>query len=823
MDELIKTAQQVIQSPIEDEMKVSYLDYSMSVIVGRALPDIRDGLKPVHRRIIYTMSTMGLHYNKPYRKSAKIVGEVMGNFHPHGDSAIYDTMVRMAQTFSFRMPVVQGQGNFGSVDGDPPAAMRYTEARMAKITEELINDIDKNTVDWVPNYDETTKEPVVLPVSFPHLLVNGSSGIAVGMATNIPPHNLVEVIDAVIFAVENRGQKLKVEDLMKIIKGPDFPTGAYIVGREGIKNAYTTGRGSVVMQAKVKIEETKKGRQQIVVNELPYMVNKAMLMGNIADLVRDKKIEGISDLRDESDKDGIRAVIEVSRGENPEIVLNQLYKHTTLRTTFGIIMLALINGRPKVLNLVDFIENFIEYRKEVITRRAKFELDKAEKRAHILEGLKIALKYLDRVIKIIRGSKSPEEAKNSLITSFELSEVQAQAILDMRLQQLTSLEVNKLEEEYKQLLALIADLKSLLASEKKMLALMVSELIEVKKNFGDARRSEIIAKEKELTVEDMIKEEDMVVTITHNGYIKRMPITTYKAQKRGGRGIMAMDTKEEDFVEDLFVSNTHEYLMFFTNKGRCHWLKVYEIPEASRQGKGKAIVNLIKLEENEKIASYVSVKEFSDKCYLIMSTKNGLVKRTNLSLFGNPRSGGIIAIGLNDDDSLIETKIADENDELFIATKEGMAIRTKVKNFREIGRTGMGVKGITLDKKDFVVSMTVLPEKSKGLTLLTVTESGFGKRTKVEEYRQQSRGGKGLINVKVTDKTKTVVDIKLVDDTNELMIITTKGTLIRTKIKDIKTIGRNTQGVRLIKLKDSETVSAVARIAEQEENESAGE
>ncbi len=817
MEEELKPVSKVIQTAIEEEIKTSYLDYSMSVIIGRALPDIRDGLKPVHRRVLYGLHDMGLYSNKPYRKSAKIVGEVMGNYHPHGDSSIYDTMVRMAQPFVFRMPLIDGQGNFGSVDGDPPAAMRYTEARLSKFAEELLKDLDKDTVDFVPNYDESTKEPTVLPVSFPHLLVNGSSGIAVGMATNIPPHNLGEVIDAVVMMIDNKNTK--IEELMGVIKGPDFPTGAFIIGKEGIKQAYTTGRGSVVMQSKVKIEETKKGKKQIVITELPYMVNKANLLETIAGLVKDKKIEGISDLRDESDKDGTRAVIEVSRSDNPEIILNQLYKHTQMRTSFGIIMLAIVDGRPRVLNIKEFIDNFIQFRKQVIIRRIKFELDKAEKRAHILEGLKIALKYLDRVIKIIRGSSSTEEARVKLIEAFKLSVIQAQAILDMKLQQLTNLEVEKIENEYKELLKLIEHLKSLLASEKKILDLMKSELLEVRKKYADERRTQIIAKEKEMTMEDLIQEEDMVVTITHNGFIKRTPVSAYKAQKRGGRGIIAMETKEEDFIEDLFVSNTHEYLMFFTTKGRCHWLKVYEIPEGARQTRGKAIVNLIKLEEGEKVAAYVSVKTFDQDKFLIMSTESGLIKRSNLSLFGNPRSGGIIAIGLNDDDKLIDTKIASEKDEIFIATMDGMAIRTKVKQFREIGRTGMGVRGINLNKKDKVVSMTILASDKKDSTLLTVTEKGFGKRTKISEYREQSRGGKGLISIKVTDKTGEVVAIKLVEDPNELMIITNKGTLIRTKIKDIKTIGRNTQGVRLIKLKDTEKVSAVARVAEEEDEE----
>jgi DNA gyrase subunit A len=741
----------------------------------------------------------------------------MGNYHPHGDSAIYDTMVRMAQQFTFRMPLIDGQGNFGSVDGDPAAAMRYTEARMHKITEELIRDLDKDTVDFVPTYDESSKEPTVFPVGFPNLLVNGSTGIAVGMATNIPPHNLGEIIDAVVYMINNKGSNVKTEELLKIVKGPDFPTAAYIIGRDGIKKAYETGRGSIVMQAKAKIEETKKGKQQIVVTELPYMVNKAQLIETIAGLVRDKKIEGISDLRDESDKDGVRAVIEISRNDNAEVVLNQLYKHTVMRTTFGVNMLAIVNGKPKTLNLKEILENFIEYRKEVIIRRTKFDLKKAEKRAHILEGYLIALKYLDKVIKIIRSSKNVDTAREALVTTFNLSVVQAQAILDMKLQQLTALEVEKIEKELADLKRLIDELKALLASEKKLFALMVTELLAIKEKFADARRTEIIAREKEITIEDMVQDEDMIVTMTHNGFIKRTPSSAYKSQKRGGRGIIAVTTQDEDFVQDVFVANTKDYMMFFTTKGMCHWLKVYEIPEAVRTAKGKAIVNLIKMDDGEKIAAYVAVKEFKDDQFLLMVTKDGTVKRTNLSLFANPRSGGIIAIGLSEGDALIETKLAKVDDQIFIATKEGKAIRFDAKDIREIGRTGMGVRGINLDKKDSVIAMTVLHSEDKDVTLLTVTEKGFGKKTMVKEYREQSRGGKGLINVKVTDKTGLVVDIKLVSETDELILITTKGTLIRTKVKDIKTIGRNTQGVRLIKIKDGEAVGAVARVVEEDD------
>jgi DNA gyrase subunit A len=804
---------------LEEEMQTSYLDYSMSVIVGRALPDVRDGLKPVQRRILYSTYDVGLFYGKPYRKCAKIVGEVMGNYHPHGDSSIYDALVRMAQKFTFRMPLIDGQGNFGSVDGDPPAAMRYTEARMQKISEDLVKDIEKDTVDFVPTYDESSKEPTVLPVGFPQLLVNGSSGIAVGMATNIPPHNLAEIIDAVVYMIENKDKNIKTDDLLKIVSGPDFPTGAYIIGRDGIKQAYETGRGSITMQAKAKVEETKKGKQQIVITELPYMTNKAQLIETISELVRDKKIDGITDLRDESDKDGIRCVVEISRNDSAEVVLNQLYKHTVLRTTFGVNMLAIVNGKPKTLSLKEILQYFIEFRKEIVIRRTKFELKRAEKRAHILEGLLICLQYLDRVIKIIRSSENTDKARVALIAAFHLSTLQAQAILDMKLQQLTNLEVEKIEKELADLKKLIEELKSLLASEKKMMALITKELLEIKEKYSDERRTEIIAKEKEITVEDMIQDEDMVVTMTHRGFIKRTPSSSYKAQKRGGRGISAVTTQDEDFVQDVFVGNTKDYMMFFTSMGRCHWLKVYEIPEAARTGRGKAIVNLIKLEEGEIISSYVSVKEFKEDMFLLMVTRDGTVKRTSLSLFANPRSGGIISIALSEGDALIETKLCKIDDQVFIATTEGKAIRFDIKDIREIGRTGMGVRGINLDKKDRVISMTVLKSTDKDVTLLTVTGNGFGKRTVVKEYREQSRGGKGLINIKVSDKIGKVVDIKLVNDTDELILVTTKGTLIRTKISGIKTIGRNTQGVRLIKLKDGEAVGAVARLMEADDDE----
>ncbi len=798
---------------VEEEMRHSYIDYSMSVIVGRALPDVRDGLKPVHRRILYSMHDMGLHHNKPYRKSAKIVGEVMGNYHPHGDSAIYETMVRMAQDFNTRYLLVDGQGNFGSLDGDPPAAMRYTEARLSSISAEMLSDIDKDTVPFVPNYDDSTTEPALLPVRIPNLLVNGGTGIAVGMATNIPPHNLNEVIDGILALIENPAIEIK-ELIKKYIKGPDFPTGAYILGKDGILSAYTTGRGSVKMQAKVKVEQIKNGKERLVITELPYQVNKATLIENMAQLVRNKKIEGITDLRDESDRDGVRVIVEIGRNDNAQVVLNNLFKFTSLRSSFGVNMLALVHGRPQTLNLKQILEHFLEHRREVVVRRTKFELDKAERRAHILEGLKIALQFLDKVIRIIRNSPTPAEAREALISNFKLSALQAQAILDMRLQQLTNLESKKIEDEYLELLKTIERLKSILASPKKVLSLIATELEEIKKKYGDARRTEIIAAQADLSIEDLITEEDMVITITNQGYIKRLPVSTYKAQRRGGRGISGITTKLEDFVEHLFIASTHQYILFFTNQGRCYWLKVYEIPEAGRTSKGKAIVNLINIQSGESIEAFIPVKEFSEDKFLMMATELGLVKKIRLDAFANPRSGGIIALSLADGDSLLQVLQASSDDDVVLATQKGKAIRFKVNSIREIGRTGRGVRGISLKAKDKVVGMEVLAQEG---SLLTVTTKGFGKRTKLEEYRIQSRGGQGLINIKATDRNGEVVTIKAVSEMDELMLTTSTGTVIRTTIKDISRVGRNAQGVRLIKVGDNDFVSAVARVPAKEE------
>jgi len=811
--------EKILPVNIEEEMKHSYIDYAMSVIVGRALPDVRDGLKPVHRRLLYAMWEMGLDPSKPYRKSAKIVGEVMGNYHPHGDSAIYDTMVRLAQEWNMRYPLVDGQGNFGSVDGDPPAAMRYTEARLAKVSGEMLADIEKETVDFVPNYDESRLEPVILPVKLPNLLVNGSAGIAVGMATNIPPHNLGEVADALCMLIDN--PEATVDELAKVVKGPDFPTGGYILGRDGIRDAFRTGRGSIQLQAKASIETDKKDREKIVVHELPYQVNKAMLIEAMAELVREKKVEGVKDLRDESDREGMRIVIELQKDANAQVLLNQLYKHTNLRTSFSIIMLALVDGQPRILNLKGLLHFFIQHRKEIIVRRAKFELAKAERRAHILEGYKIALDNLDAVIKLIRASKNTEEAREGLMKRFKLSEIQAVAILELRLQSLTNLERKKIDDEYLEVIKTIERLKGLLASDKKILGLIKEETLAVKEQYGDPRRTEIIAKAQDLTVEDLIAEEQMVVTLSHGGYIKRLPVGTYRSQKRGGKGIAAMGTKEEDFVEALFVASTHDVLLVFTNIGKVHWLKVFEIPETSRAAKGKHISNLLQMAKDEQVASVIAVRDFKQEAFLVMGTRKGLVKKTKLEAYGNPRNGGIIAITLTEGDTLIDVQLGTDKEDLVLATFEGMAIRSSLEEVREVGRVGQGVKGVTLEKKDYVVGMEVVRDP-KG-TLLTVTEHGFGKRTDLEEYRQQGRGGKGLINMKVTDKTGNVVAVRSVRDDDELMVISTNGTMLRMKIADIKTIGRNTQGVRLIRLQDQEQVGAVARVIASKDDEEGGD
>jgi DNA gyrase subunit A len=797
---------------IEEEMKSSYIDYAMSVIVGRALPDVRDGFKPVHRRVLYAMWEMGLEYNKPYRKSAKIVGEVMGNYHPHGDASIYDTMVRMAQEWNLRYPLVDGQGNFGSVDGDPPAAMRYTEARLSKISQEVLADIEKDTVEFGPNYDESREEPLVLPVKIPNLLVNGSSGIAVGMATNIPPHNLGEVVDALCALIDE--PDIAVEALMKIVKGPDFPTAGFILGKDGIKDAYRTGRGSLTLQAKAEIEEDKRERQRIIVTELPYQVNKASLIETMASLVRDKKIEGIRDLRDESDRDGMRIVIELGNNGVAQVVLNQLYKHTNLRTSFGVILLALVNNQPRVLNLKGLLHYFVEHRKDVILRRTRFDLAKAERRAHILEGYKIALANLDKVIAIIRKSKNTEEAREGLMKAFKLSEIQATAILELRLQQLTNLEQLKIDEEYLGLIKLIEQLRALLLSEKKLLGNIKEELLKVKAEHGDARRTQIIAKAGEMAVEDLVAEEDVVVTFSHAGYVKRVPASAYKAQKRGGKGVAAMGTREEDFVERLFVASTHDTLLIFTNLGKVFWKRVFEIPEASRAAKGKHLSSLLPIKE-EAIASVFVLKDFSDKTSLVMITKEGLVKKTALQEYANPRTAGIIAITLTKGDELIGVQMGTDLQDLILASHEGMSIRFPLKEVREIGRTGQGVKGITLEKGDYVVDMEVVKDP-KG-SLLTICESGYGKRSELSEYRVQGRAGKGLINVKVTDKTGKVVGVKPVTNEDELMLITGSGTMLRMKVSDVNTTGRNTQGVRVIKVGGGDRVVAVAKLASADE------
>ena len=813
---------------IEDEMKRSYMDYAMSVIIGRALPDARDGLKPAHRRVLYGMKTMGLSAGRGYRKCAKIVGEVMGNFHPHGDASIYDTLVRMAQDFNMRYPIVDGQGNFGSIDGDPPAAMRYTEARLKSLADDMMTDLDKETVDFTPNYDETTEEPTVLPTPFPNLLVNGSAGIAVGMATNVPPHNLREVIDACIWLIENthlrpadtaaltRGQKLN--SMMKVVTGPDFPTGGFIVGRQGIAQAYLTGRGSVLMRAKSEIETNKKGdRQSIVFTEIPYQVNKAKLIERIADLVGEKTLEGISDLRDESDRDGMRIVVELKRGENADVVLNNLYKHTPLQSGFGIIMLAIVGGRPKVMNLLELVESFVEFRRDVVRRRTEFELRKAEARYHILEGLKIALDHLDAVIALIRGSKTVAEARDGLMTNFSLSQVQSQAILDMQLQRLTGLERQKILDEIAELLGRIERLRAILASERLLMQIIVDELNSVKEQYGDDRRTEIIEGESgELNVEDLIAEEDMAITVSNTGYIKRTAISTYRNQRRGGKGRIGMTTREEDFVGHLFVASTHAYIMIFSDRGRAYWLKVHEIPEIGAVGKGKAIANLVSMEEGEKIAALLAVKEFEDDKFVILGSRKGVVKKTQLSAFSNPRAGGIIAMGIEEGDAVITVQVTDGTGELFIGTRDGMAIRFEEGDVRPMGRSAYGVRGITLRNDDYVVGMEVV---KPGGTLLSVTQHGYGKRTEIEEYRVQSRGGVGIINIQASERNGQVVGVAYVQEGDELLVITQQGMILRMQTNDVRAIGRATQGVRIIDLEDGDHVVSIARLVEKEEEE----
>ncbi len=808
---------------IEDEMKRSYMDYAMSVIIGRALPDVRDGLKPAHRRVLYGMKTMGLSATRGYRKCAKIVGEVMGNFHPHGDASIYDTLVRLAQDFNMRSPLVDGQGNFGSIDGDPPAAMRYTEARLESLGDEMMTDLDKETVDFVPNYDETTEEPTVLPAPFPNLLVNGSAGIAVGMATNIPPHNMREVIDAAIWTIESAQSDNpptlpeKQRKLLELVPGPDFPTGGYIVGRQGIQQAYLTGRGTVIMRAKAEIEVTKKGdRSAIVVTAIPFQVNKAKLIERIAELVRDKTIEGISDIRDESDREGLRVVIDLKRGEIGDVILNNLYKHTALQSSFGIIMLAIVGGRPKVLPLVELIDSFVEFRREVVRRRTEFELRKAEARRHILEGLKIALDHLDAVITLIRGAKNPGEARDGLMTQFSLSQIQAQAILDMQLQRLTGLERQKILDELAELLKLIERLLAILSSDKLVMQIVVDELRKVQEKYSDARRTEILAEEGEFRIEDLIAEEDMAITVSNTGYIKRTAITNYRNQRRGGKGRIGMRTREEDFVSHLFVASTHAYIMIFSDRGRAYWLKVHEIPDVGPDGRGKAIANLVSMEEGERIAALLAVKEFAADKFIVMGTRKGIVKKTELSAFSNPRAGGIIAVGVEEGDAVIAANVSDGNHEIFIGTRDGMAIRFPESDVRAMGRGAYGVRGISLREGDAVVAMEVL---TPGGTIVSVTEQGYGKRTELDEYRVQSRGGIGIINIQTSERNGKVIGIAQVSDDAELMLITQQGKILRMAAKDIRTIGRATQGVKLIDIEGDDRSVSIARLAEKDEEE----
>ncbi len=800
---------------IEDEMRSSYLDYAMSVIVGRALPDIRDGLKPVHRRVLFAMHEMGVAWNRPYKKSARIVGDVIGKYHPHGDVAVYDTAVRLAQDFSMRYPLVDGQGNFGSVDGDPPAAMRYTEIRMARITSEMLADIDKETVDFAPNYDGSMEEPLVLPARVPNLLINGSSGIAVGMATNIPPHNLGEIVDGLIMYIEN--PDVTVDELTGVIKGPDFPTAGFIHGLTGIRDAYRTGRGIVQMRARALIETNQRtDRESIIITEIPYQVNKAKLIETIAGLVRDKKIEGISEVRDESDREGMRIVIEVKRGEQSAIILNHLYKHTQMQSSFGIIMLALVNNEPRVLNLKEMLRYFVEHRREVVVRRSQYELRKAEERAHILEGLKIALDNLDEIINLIKRSRTPEEARGALITRFTLSVLQAQAILDMRLQRLTGLEREKLEEEYRQLIELIAYLNSVLASEALVMKIITDELKEIREAYSDPRRTEIVPETREIDIEDLIVEEDMIITISHTGYIKRNPVTIYRSQKRGGKGKIGMETKEEDFVEHLFVASTHDYLFFFTDSGKVYSIKVHQIPEAGRLAKGKAIVNLLQLNKDERVTAVLPVKVFSENEYVLMATIKGVIKKTPLNAYSNIRVGGIIGILLDDGDKLGSVRITTGNQEILLSTHNGMSIRFNEDDVRTIGRVGRGVKGINLDDDDFVVGMEIVQDNS---SILTVTERGYGKRTDLSEYRMQSRGGKGILTIKVTPKNGKAMSAIQVTEDDEIMILTSAGMIIRMKTKDISIIGRNTQGVKLINIADDDKVVGVVKLAEREDGD----
>lgn len=800
---------------IEDEIKASYLDYSMSVIVSRALPDVRDGLKPVHRRILFAMNELGMSNDKPYKKSARIVGEVLGKYHPHGDSAVYGAMVRLAQEFNTRYLLINGHGNFGSIDGDGAAAMRYTEARMAKITNELLEDIDKDTIDFRKNFDESLDEPTVLPAKLPNLLLNGATGIAVGMATNIPPHNLNEICDGIIALVDN--PEITIDEMIEHISGPDFPTGGIINGRSGIIEAYKTGRGKIRVAGKVKIEEQKSGKESIIINELPYQVNKARLIERIADLVRNKKLTGISDLRDESDRDGIRIVVELKRGEESELILNSLYKYTDLQNTFGIIFLALVDNAPRVLNLKEILQNYLKHRFSVVTRRIKFELDKAEKRAHILEGFKIALDNIDEIIKIIRGSQDGNEAKDKLIAGFSFSELQAKAILDMRLQRLTGLERDKIETEYKELMLLIEELKAILSDSNRIYMIIKEEIIKIKEDFGDPRRTEIREARVEIGIEDLIKDEEVVVTLTDKGYVKRTPIDVYRAQKRGGVGVNATNILDDDIIKDMYIAKNLDSLLIFTTKGKVFNIKVYEVPESSKQARGRLINNLIKLQDGETVSTIIKVREFEKVKDIFFVTRNGIVKKTNLELFANINKAGIKAIGLREDDELIFAGLTsgDQKDEMFLATREGFAIRFSEHDVRSMGRTASGVKGITLRAKDIIVAGAIIngtEEELAGKTILTIAEEGYGKRTKLADYRLQSRGGKGITSLKKNEKTGKIVDVKIVDNDSEIMLITSEGTLIRTVVSSISVIGRATSGVRIMKVRENEKVASTVKI-----------
>jgi len=802
----------IIPVSLEEELKSSYIDYSMSVIVSRALPDVRDGLKPVHRRVLYGMYELGVFYNRPYKKSARIVGEVLGKYHPHGDSAVYETMVRMVQDFSLRYPLVMGQGNFGSVDGDSAAAMRYTEARLARISEEMLRDLEKDTVDFAPNFDDSLQEPRVLPSYLPNLLVNGSSGIAVGMATNIPPHNLNEVVNGLVALIDDKD--ISIEDLMQHVTAPDFPTGGIIYGYSEVKSAYLTGRGKLIVRAKANTETLKNGRMQIIVTELPYQVNKAALLEKIAMQVKEGKLQHISNLRDESDRDGMRMVIELKKDAQPAVVLNQLYKHTQMQVTFGVIMLALVNGVPKVLNLKEMMRHFLDHRMVVLIRRTKFELDAAERRAHILEGYIIALDNIDEVIAIIKASKDTETARNNLMARFGLSEIQAKAILDMRLQRLTGLERKKIEDEYKELLKLIERLRGILESEQKRNLIIKEELQALVVKYGDERRTEVIHDYEDFSLEDMIAEEDVVVTISHRGFIKRFPASGYRKQKRGGRGVTGAGMKDGDFIETMFVASTHHYIMFFTDKGRCYWLKVYEVPDVGRSALGRSILNLIEKTPDERITAFVTVKEFKDDQYVVMVTRNGVIKKTVLSAYGNVRRSGIIALNLNDGDSLISVRLCEAGDNVIIGTHDGMAIRFDESAVRDMGRGATGVIGIRLEKDDFVIGALVIKRTS---TVMVVTDKGYGKRSDVNDYRVTNRGGKGVITVKTTDKTGKLMAMMELNDNDELMCMTSGGMVIKMSAKDIRTMGRNTQGVRVINLKDNDAITDIAKVVPDEE------